>query len=159
MGGHPSYNGDCMKQPEITPESAHREYWLSKAKLPKTLSYPLKRSMLDAALKLASVYGSVYSVHYTARTSENQVLEANFGPEPMGNFGAGRYFDSGKVLITIWAVQAQERMTTERILVEEGLPILCRWLAKAQAEGNAWRGSRHSLSLAIINGQLRHTEL
>ena len=43
------------------------EYSFSKEPLPKELSFPLKRSILDAALENASVREQVYSVRYIRR--------------------------------------------------------------------------------------------
>jgi hypothetical protein len=140
------------QQPEITSASAVEPYSFSKDKLPKALSYPLKRSLLDAALRSAVVYQSVYSVRYLGHPNGSTILNAMFSPEQYGDFG------SGKVLITIWAVQAHERQATELMLIDDGLPTLCAWLAKAQAEGNAWRGFGHSLTLEIVDGKLRHIE-
>ena len=47
---------------------------------------------------------------------------------------------------------------TELMLIDDGLPTLCVWLAKAQSAGNAWRGFGHSLTLEIVDGTLRHIE-
>jgi hypothetical protein len=50
------------------PETGDTEkYSFSKDELPKTLSYPLKRSLLDSALQSAAVYDAVYSVRYLGR--------------------------------------------------------------------------------------------
>ena len=65
---------------------------------------------------------------------------------------------SGKSLITVWAVPSAERKTCEDILIAEGLPILCRWLAQSSHAGNAWRSTAHDLSLVIHDGVLRHRE-
>jgi hypothetical protein len=73
----------------------------------KTLNYPLKRSLLDAALRSRSVYRTVYSVRYLGRRNGNTVPDAFFDREQDGNFG------SGKVLITVWAVEANERKADE----------------------------------------------
>jgi hypothetical protein len=134
---------------EIAPESIHEPYWFSKDKLPRTLSYPLKRSLLDAALRSASVFETVYSMRYLRGRNDCAVLEATFHPEQSRDFGAG------KVLITVWAVEGHERQAAEQLLLAEGLPALCRWLTKMRAEGNVWRGARHGLTLKISGGKLR----
>lgn len=132
--------------------AATGEYSFSKAKLPKSLSYPLKRSLLDAALRSASVYEEVWLVQYYRKPYRGMVLRALFSPELRGNFAAGR------VSIGVWAVAAQERQATERVLVEQGLGRLCEWLAKTRAEGNAWRGLEHVLELSVHGETLRCSE-
>jgi len=138
--------------PEITPVAQVESYAFSKAKLPKELSYPLKRSLLDAALRSASVYGTVWFVRYSRRQNGKTVLDAHFGPELYD------YAASGKVMITVWAVPASERRKTEELLISQGLPSLCRWLARSQSEGNVWRGSRHSLRFELVGEILRCIE-
>jgi hypothetical protein len=50
----------CMPTGQVNPNEVRaEEYSFAKDKLPKALSYPLKRSLLDAALRSHSVYGSV----------------------------------------------------------------------------------------------------
>lgn len=60
----------------------HRElYSFSKDKLPRGLSYPLKRSLLDNALGAASVCEVVCSVRYLGEQNGNTVLNAHFSPD------------------------------------------------------------------------------
>ena len=140
-------------EPETTPEPARVEpYTFSKDKLPKELSYPLKRSLLDGALRNASVYETVWFVRYLKRHTGNTALDAYFSPEQHG------YASSGKVVITVWSVPAKERKATEYLLLNQGLPSLCRWLVQTRSEGNVWRGSGHSLTFECAGGTLRCTE-
>jgi hypothetical protein len=148
-----SYNPFSMKtEPETTPVAQVESYTFSKAKLPKVLGYPLKRSLLDAALRSASVCGTVWFVRYSGRRNGKTVLDAYFGPEQYD------YAASGKVMITVWPVPASERLTTENLLLNQGLPSLCRWLAKSLSQGNVWRGSPHSLTFERVGETLRCTE-
>jgi hypothetical protein len=137
---------------EITPETQVEPYAFSKAKLPKELSHPLKRSLLDAALRSASVYETVWFVRYLGRQNGNTVMDAHFGPEQYS------YAAAGKVMLTLWAVPAKGRHVTEDLLLNHGLPSLCRWLARSRSEGNVWRGSAHSLTLERAGETLRCTE-
>ena len=139
-------------EPEITPNMRVEQYEFSKAKLPKKLSYPLKRSLLDTALRSASVYETVWFVRYLGRQNGNTVLAAYFSPEQYG------YAASGKVMITVWAVPPKKRHATEELLLNQALPSLCRWLARSQLEGNVWRGSNHSLTFERCGETLRCTE-
>ncbi len=117
-------------------------YSFSKDKLPKTLSYPLKRSLLDAALDAAFVAKEVHSVRYLLRhRSGDSVLDAIYSPD-----GTGAYA-SGRSLITLYSVPSDQRNGVEAILTVEALPILCSWLARAAREGNVWRWAAHRHSL------------
>ena len=128
-------------------------YAFSKDKIGRELGYPLKRALLDSALHSASVYSAVYSVRYLGHRNPTVVLDASFTPE-----WSGHPTVRGRCSITVWAVPSQQRNVTEQILVAEGLSILCRWLARTQDEGNAWRGSEHMLNFKIQDGSLRHSE-
>ena len=139
-------------EPEITPEPKVEAYTFSKDKLPRELSYPLKRSQLDDALRAASVYATVWFVRYLGRPNGNTVLDAHFEPEQTG------YASSGKVMITVWAVPAEQRKESENLVLDQSLPSLCQWIAKSQFEGNVWRGSGHSLTFECTGKTLRRTE-
>jgi hypothetical protein len=136
------------------PETGDTEpYSFSKDELPKTLSYPLKRSLLDSALQSAAVYDAVYSVRYLGRPYLNIVLYASFTPDWQGHPTV-----RGRCLITVRAVQSEQRHTAKQLLVGEGLPILCRYLTKTRTEGNVWRGTEHTLTLEIQDGKLRDSD-
>ena len=139
---------------ENTPETSDTEpYSFSRDLLPKRLSYPLKRSLLDSALRSAGVYDAIYSVTYVRRPYANLVLYASFTPEWKGHPTV-----RGRCSITVRAVQGEQRHEAERLLVMEGLPMLCRWLTKTRAEGNVWRGTEHSLTFEIQDGKLRYSD-
>jgi hypothetical protein len=136
----------------MTEESA---YGFSKDRLPASFSYPLKRSLLDVALYEASVMKTVYSVRYLfGRGSGPSALDVMFQPES-GQFHASV---SGRCLITVWAVPSEKRKQVEDVIVTQGLPLLCQWLARSTSAGNAWRGIPHSFALIVRNGLLSHEE-
>jgi len=124
-------------------------YSFSKDKIGRALGYPLKRSRLDSVLRSAPVYTAVYSVRYLGHRNSNVVLDASFAPE-----WGGHPTVRGRCLITVWAVLSQQRHPAEQLLLVEGLPILCRWLAKTRSAGNVWRGTEHMLHLEIEDGRL-----
>ena len=126
-------------------------YSFSKDKLPKALSYPLKRSLLDSALQSAGVYDAIWSVRYLGRPYLNVVLYASFIPDWKGHPTV-----RGRCSITIRAIPNDQRHIAEQLLVVEGLPNLCRWLTKTRAEGNVCRANEHALTLEIQGGKLRH---
>jgi hypothetical protein len=132
------------------------KYGFSKDKLPKAFSYPLKRSLLDAALGEASVRDAVYSVRYVfGRGTGPTTLDAMFVPE-----SSPHAHDSvrGRSLITVWAVPNEERKACEDLLVADGLPKLCHWLSKSLNAGNVWRGTAHDLALVARDGVLKLRE-
>ena len=142
------------QQPESPAEKRIDEpYSFSKNRIGRELSYPLKRSLLDSALHSADVYTTVHYVRYLGHRNSNVVLDASFSPEWRGHATT-----RGRCLITVWAVPSQQRHAAEQLLVAEGLPILCRWLAKTRSEGNVWRGTEHMLSFEIQNGRLCHSD-
>lgn len=135
-----------------TSESVHVDpYGFSKEKLPKGLSYPLKRSLLDSALCAASVYGAVYSVRYlSGRRRSPVVLDAQF--VPLGRQAHPTVV--GKSLITLWAVPSTTRRHLEQQIVATALPQLCDWLAQSQTEGSGWKSMPHSVAFELVRGDL-----
>ena len=140
------------QRPEIGSERQIEPYSFSKDKLPKALSYPLKRSVLDAVLWTSSVYDAIWYVHYSGHQNSNTLLRAHFHAE-QDDFAA-----RGKVMLTVWAVRRNERKITEELLVRDGLPLLCEWLAKAKLEGNSWRGFVHIIDFERKGATLRIVE-
>ena len=139
---------------EISPtETQAREYSFAKDKLPKSLSYPLKRSLLDAALRSSSMYETVWYVVYSRRRYGKAVLQAHFTPEVRISNWA-----SGKIQLTIYAVSASGRKAAEDMLVNDGLRVLCDWLAKTKSEGDAWRSLVHMFTIEQTDDGLKFSE-
>lgn len=138
---------------QLQTHQAAAEYSFAKDKLPKSLSYPLKRSLLDAALRDAAVYDAVWCVCYSGRQYENGVMRAHFHPEDA--FAAS----AGKTMLTVWAVPSTDRRFTEQVMLREGLPVLCDWLAHTKDAGNAWRGMVHIIDFRRIGENLKVIEL
>ena len=128
------------------------DYSFDKSKLPQGMSYPLKRSVLDAALQAAGV-SRIHAVYYWLRQSGNVVMRAEYCGE--SNKG---WFAVGQSSITLYAVPSDERRETERLLLEKGLPDLCAWLKKAEDAGNTWRGKNHHLAIECTKGELSVAE-
>jgi hypothetical protein len=133
---------------------ADASYSFAKAKIGADLSYPLKRSLLDDALRSTSAYDAVCSVVYVSTRYGNMVLEARFIPE---GFGAHPTV-SGRNEIVLRPVPREQRHNIEQILVNHALPVLCDWLVKTRNEGNAWRGMRHSITFELAGGTIRYAE-
>jgi hypothetical protein len=129
------------------------EYGLSKRKLPKGYSYPLKRSVLDSFLESANLrkLDTVTYSFYAHR--DNIIIRADyFGEAHKGWAGVGLSS------IVLQAVPSAERKEVENVLIEKVLPELCSWLRSAEEEGNAWRAWSRHLFYRHSNGHLFKSE-
>jgi hypothetical protein len=116
------------------------------------MSYPLKRSVLDETLERMGI-SKIHVVYYWLRQSGDVVLRADY----CGDARKGR-FAAGQSSVTLYAVPSTERKQTETLLLEKGLPSLCRWLKRAEEVGNAWRGKDHHFAVRCANGLLSFAE-
>jgi hypothetical protein len=143
-----------MKENTESISAAVAPYHFKKDTLPKMLSYPVKRSLLDAALRSTGVYGTLYAVSYVGPSQQkNLLIDAFFTAEQHT-----QPLSAGRVLLRVWAVPSAKRRQTETMLVASGLPMLCRWLQKTQTEANVWRGREHRLVLEVVAENLRVVE-
>jgi hypothetical protein len=129
------------------------EYLFGKDKLPKGWSYPLKRSVLDVALRAAGIT-SLFSVRYSYGGGKQRCrpLRVQFdGDEP-------RRFGTGTVSITVYAVPSAERRSTMTQL-ESSLVSVCDWIRRAETAPPTWRMTRHELTVELGDGQARVVEL
>ena len=99
------------------------------------------------------MYQTVWYVLYSRFRFQRVVLRAHFTPESNIQDWA-----SGKIKITVHAVPARERKGVEDMLLSEGLPVLCRWLAKAELEGDAWRSLVHLFTIEKTDEGLKFSE-
>ena len=114
------------------------EYYSSKDKLPKGLSYPLKRSILDPALDAAGVarLGAVYYKRKAWRQEPGDVvLRATYCGE--GNRG---WFAAGTSSIYVFAVPSDLRRQIEDALLAGALQLVASWLRDLERAGNTRRG-------------------
>ena len=125
-------------------------YALDRAKIPRTLSFPLKRPALDSALDSAGV-ASLAVVYFWTRQRGDVVLRADF-------CGEAHHAAAGQSTVTVYAVPAAQRRETEVALLREALPRLAAWLRRAESAGNAWRGSDHHLAIHYRAGELQYAE-
>jgi hypothetical protein len=126
------------------------EYGFDKQKLPRGFSYPLKRSILDAALTEAGIT-RVHCVYYWLGHSGDIILRADYCGE------ANHAWAAGQASITLCAVPSEERRETESALLHQALPQLCTWLRTAEQAGNVWRGVDHTIVFHVKNGFLSVT--
>jgi hypothetical protein len=167
--GHSLSNRSCYhKQPAIRLLSLHMRpvtvtwpylceyfewmmvYAFDKHKVPRGFSFPLNRSVLDAALSEARIT-RVHCVYYWSRHSGDIVLRADYCGE------ANHAWAAGQASITLYAVPAAERRETESALIQHALPQLCTWLQTAEQAGNVWRGVDHTIVFHFKHGVLSAT--
>jgi hypothetical protein len=111
------------------------DYHFDMAKIPKGMSFPLKRSRLDAAL-IESGISSVCIVYYRLRQSGDIVLRGNFcGEQPRDRAMAGQFS------ITIYAVPSGQRSQVELAIEADLLPRLIQWLREIEQAGNVRRAT------------------
>lgn len=128
------------------------EYLFAKDKLPEGWSYPLKRSVLDSALKAAGVT-EVFGVRYSYGGGQQRYrpLRVQFdGDEP-------RPFGPGTVSITVYAVPSAERRSTMAKLAAS-LAAVCEWIRRAETAPPGWRMTRHDLTVELHDDQARVIE-
>ena len=110
-------------------------YGFDKAKLPRGLSFPLKRGVLDSALEKAGLT-KIHVVYYWLRQGGHILIRADYCGE-----GRRGWFAAGLSSITIYAVPSSERQATEAALVLDVLPQMIGWLKSLEQSGNVRRGT------------------
>jgi hypothetical protein len=119
------------------PRALALTYAFDKAKVPQGLSYPLKRSVLDAALLEAGVSG-IRCVYYWLRQRGHIVMRADFSGEGRRGWAA-----AGLASITVYAVPSSDRQVIEAALVSQVLPRMICWLRELESPGTSRRGVDH----------------
>lgn len=127
------------------------EYDFHKGKLPKGLSYPIKRSVLDKILE-DSRTNRIKWISFSANQREKIILWANF-------IGEGQKTPTiGNIGLYIYAVPSEERKQTEEILIKQGFPKLVQWLKKIETAGEGWRSKTRLFEIHNNVGELSFSE-
>ena len=127
------------------------KYGFSKSKIPKGMSYPLKRSMLDAALDEAGIF-RLHMVYYFLRQSGQNVMRADYAGESRQAAAAGRSS------VTVYAVPSDERKQTESLILATGLPRVCQWLKNIENGGDGLRSKDRHLVIEYAGDKLLFRE-
>jgi hypothetical protein len=131
-------------------------YYFHKDRLPKGWSYPLGRSVLDAALESAGIT-SVIFVHYKLHRASIQgerypwLLRVAFLREDPASPV------SGKVDITVYAVPSPERRATMFALGHK-LAAICDWIRRTETAPSSWRMTEHVVAVEMRDHQARLIE-
>ena len=127
------------------------EYEFHKRKLPKGLSYPLKRSVLDKILDSAETE-RIKRVTFSSDRRGEIILWANF-------IGEGHKTPTiGNVGLYIYAIPSIERKQTQDLLIQKGLPTFVEWLKKLETSGEGWRSKTRLFEMMYKNGELSFSE-
>jgi hypothetical protein len=106
------------------------------------MSWPVKRSALDAALvegEVGHLIGLVYYLLGNYRVSQpHYVMNLDYRGERSGSFYAG------KVTLSVYAVPSPGRKEAEREMLESILPPACRWIAAIPERPETWRWENQS---------------
>lgn len=123
------------------------QYFFGKDKLPEGWSYPLKRSVLDAALRAADVT-CVFSVRYSYGRGKQlyRPLRVQFDGEELRRSAAGT------VNTTVYAVPSAERQPIMTQL-ESKLAAVCDWIGRAETAPPTWRMKEHVLDVDVRDGR------
>jgi hypothetical protein len=112
-------------------------YAFDGARVPRGLSFPLKRSVLDAALLEAGI-SKIHCVYYWLRQRGHIVMRADYCGEGRRGWAA-----AGLASITVYAVPSSDRPVIEAALVSQVLPRMICWLKDLESSGNTRRGVDH----------------
>lgn len=127
------------------------EYNFHKWKIPKGLSYPIKRSILDEILE-SSGTNRIKQISFSSGQGANTIFWANFIGEGHNKPTAG---DIG---LYLYAVPSVERKHTEEILIKQGFPKLVKWLKKIETAGEGWRSKTRLFEIHLKDGELSFSE-
>lgn len=127
------------------------EYDFHKWKIPKSLSYPIKRSVLDNILEDSGT-DRIKWMYFSIRASGNIVIRANFVGE------AHKTISIGNVGLSIYAVPSEERKQTEDLLIKKGFPKLVQWLKKLETAGEGWRSKTRLFEIHCEDNELSFAE-
>ena len=107
------------------------EYAFDKDDLPKGMSFPIRRSAFDLVLNSRGVLDEVHHVYFSRPQRTGLLFRASYcGEDRRGWFAAGK---SG---LWIFAVPSAARKRVEEALIEEGMPLVTRWLQNLKTAGN-----------------------
>jgi hypothetical protein len=154
------YGNAAEPPPEFPPPSAFLaplghppSYAGSKESLPSGESYPIKRSLLHAALAEANTSRVRQMDYMRDRTASGDVLVARYVGVASSNWQQSM---RGQVSIRVYAIPSSNRKVIEDELVATALPMLAEWLAKVEHAESVWRGSDHELVFTLRGGKISH---
>ena len=122
-------------------------YRLSRHKMPRGFSYPVKRSELDAAIAALGIKSVESLVLFFQRVPESNLSVTYTGEQ---SYGIGK---PGTFSSWSYAVPSTERSAIQESIMRFMLPTALDWIAEIERAGNVRRLSNHHLSARLIDGK------
>jgi hypothetical protein len=123
------------------------DYGFTRQKLPRGLSYPVKRSILDAMLSGRPI-GRISHVYYRRDAMQGVLLRSHF----LGEDSHRGWMAAGASSLYIYAVASEVRTEAARLMCEQVVPRLISWLEELEAAGNTRRATPHEFTASWANG-------
>ncbi|MCW2961738.1 MAG: hypothetical protein JWM90_2125 [Thermoleophilia bacterium] len=136
-------------------ETTHA-YSFSKQTAPKGWSHPLKRSLLDAALKDAGLYESIAAVSFQ-RAGGRDFYGDDIPLVAVHWWGTAQASYTGMFSLSVSAVAAPERQSVAAAL-ESVLLEVFGWMARTLASPPSWQDANHYACVVLADGHPRFEE-
>jgi hypothetical protein len=128
-----------------------------KTKLPKTMSYPIGAELVSQGLagvpqqddlRLSFTYHSSFEKEYK-HDHPFKIFEARFDKSEMDLTMSNEFIEQGayeeKWDLTVYPVPREKRSAAHRLLLEEGLPGIAKWLATERTP--LWKTGHKTISI------------
>ena len=122
-------------------------YRFSRSKVPRGFSYPMKRSVLDAAIAARGVHSVASVVFYFQRGPESILTVTYTGEQNDGILKPGTFS------IWIYAVPSIERSTVQESIMRFVIPTALDWIVEIDHAGNVRRTGNHHFAARLIEGE------
>jgi hypothetical protein len=113
--------------------------------LPRGLSYPIRRSLLDANLdeNAVALVGSLGFMKAALQSGEQEgvVMRADYIGPSEWSVDRAVFGREGAIELRLYAVPSRHRAQVETALTRDALPQLCDWLIWLDSEGTHRDGS------------------
>jgi hypothetical protein len=124
------------------------DYKLSRHKVPRGFSYPLKRDAFDTVISARGVQSIKSLVLFFRRIPTSTLMEATYSGEQNGGLLAGTFS------IWIYAVPSTKRSAIQELIMQTVLPPALDWITEIDRAGNVRRMNYHYLSAQLIDGEV-----
>jgi hypothetical protein len=115
--------------------------FIGNEKLPRGLSFPIKRSALDEFLRREGIT-KVTGVAFCGNSGHNAILTAEY-------YGPRRKSSHHTLNLWIYAVRSDLRRSVEELIVHAAFPRLTEWLLSFSDDSHLRAKTDHSTSFAL----------
>jgi hypothetical protein len=120
-------------------------YSFSRHKIPRTFSYPMKRTALDAAISARNIR-SIESVVYYFVLAPRSIFRVAYNGEQNKEI-----LKPGAFSIWIYAVPSTEKLRIQEMILRSVVPVALDWIEELDHAGNVRRTGNHHF-VARYNG-------